>query len=222
LDATVPSDGATGVAVDTSIQLTFSEAMDTASVEGALSFAPAIACTFAWSSGDTVLTCDPDSDLAAGTDYDVTVSTSAQDADGTSLEAAASFGFETAAGPTPPAPTVVTVDPADGATGVPRNRSVTLTFSEPMDEASTEAALSFAPPVTCDVTWNAASTELTCSPQSDLAATTAYTVTVAGTAESQAGATLDGAFESTFTTGTTTLDVCTFGTSTFGSCVFGP
>jgi len=219
LDASAPTDGATGVAVGTDIVLTFSEAMNRASVESALSISPAVTCAFSWSPNDRVLTCDPNADLAAGTSYTVTVGTGAEDAGGTALSAAATVEFETASAA---GPNVVATDPDDGDADVALNQNVRVTFSEAMDEASTEAALSLTPGATCDVTWNAASTELACDPQADLQADTTYTLTVTGSAENQGGVALGTPFTSTFTTGTTTLGACTFGTSTFGDCVFGP
>ena len=219
LASSAPADGTTGVAVGTDIVLTFSEAMNRASVEGALSISPSVTCTFSWSPNDRVLTCDPNAGLAAGTSYTVTVGTGAQDAGGTALSAAATVGFETAS---VAGPNVVATDPVNGEAGVALNQNVRVTFSEAMDQASTEPALSLTPGATCDVTWNPASTDLTCDPQADLQASTQYTLTVAGSAESQGGVALGTPFTSTFTTGTTTLGTCTFGTSTFGDCVFGP
>jgi len=66
VDATDPDDGATGVPVDTAIEVTFSEAMDTASAEGAFSIDPAATGSFGWDAGDTVMTFTPDADLAGG------------------------------------------------------------------------------------------------------------------------------------------------------------
>lgn len=222
LVASAPAHGATGVAVDTNIVLTFSEAMDRASVEAALSITPAVTCAFTWSSSDTVLTCDPSTDLALATAYTVTVATSATDAGGTALATIATVAFETAAGPGPLVPAVVGTVPRDGETDVALNRNVQVSFSEAMDAVTTEAALSVVPGVTCDIAWNAAGTTATCVPQADFAADTTYTLSVTATAESRAGVALGARFTSTFTTGASTLGVCTFGASVFGACVFGP
>jgi hypothetical protein len=210
------------VDVHTDIVLTFSKAMDRTSVEAALSVTPAVTCAFTWSSSDTVLTCDPTTDLALATAYTVTVAANATDAAGTALATTVTVAFETATGPGPVAPVVVGTVPRDGETGVALNRNVQVTFSEAMDVVTTEAALSITPGVTCDVAWNAAGTTATCVPDADFAADTAYTLTVAATAESRAGVALGSRFASTFTTGASTLGVCTFGTSAFGACVFGP
>src|SRR5690606_1585612 len=56
-------------------------------------------------------------------------------------------------GPTPGGdgtpPKVVSTVPADGAAGVALNRSVVITFSEPMDRAKTQAAIVWTPDLDC-------------------------------------------------------------------------
>lgn len=95
LTATVPADGATNVVRNVAIALTFSEAMETAATEGAVTAMPAAPGTFAWSAGNTVLTLTPDANLAASTAYTVTVGTAARDAEGDAPAAALSFAFTT-------------------------------------------------------------------------------------------------------------------------------
>lgn len=60
--------------------------------------------------------------------------------------------------PEPPAsvdeaPYIIEFSPADGETGVGLKPVVSVTFSEPMDEASTEAAFSISPPVLGAFAW---------------------------------------------------------------------
>lgn len=119
-------------------------------------------------------------------------------------------------------PTVTTTNPANAAVNVPLTADVSVTFSQAMDPAATEAAFSTAPATDCTFSWNAAGTVLTCEPTSDLTADTAYTVTIAATATNAGGAPLASAFGFGFTTGAAISGTCTFGTSLFGSCRFGP
>jgi Big-like domain-containing protein len=65
--------------------------------------------------------------------------------------------------PTPSAPTVVSVSPADGASGVEGDTPIVIRFSEPMDRASTEAAYQSegAPSTAVTFSWSDDSTELT-------------------------------------------------------------
>jgi hypothetical protein len=120
------------------------------------------------------------------------------------------------------APTVTTTNPADGATDVSVTANVSVTFSQAMNQAGTEAAFSSVPAITCAFSWNPAGTAMTCAPASELAANTAYAVTIAATAETAVGTPLGSPFAFGFTTGGTVDDTCVFGTSLFGSCRFGP
>ena len=120
------------------------------------------------------------------------------------------------------APTVTATAPANGATDVAIATDVSVTFSQAMNPATTETAISTTPATDCAFSWNAAGTVLTCEPTSDLATNTAYTVTIATTATNAGGTPLASAFGFGFTTGAAISDTCTFGTSLFGSCRFGP
>jgi len=74
-------------------------------------------------------------------------------------------------------PTILATDPADGASSVPINASLVVTFSEPLIAGS--LAYTVTPPVSGTlVTWNAAGTVLTLS-HGGLAYSQTYTVTVA-------------------------------------------
>ena len=112
-------------------------------------------------------------------------------------------------------PPVVTVSaPAPGQNPFPVTDPIVLEFSRPMDRAATEAAFSVTPeaagePVAGTFRWSEGDTRLTFTPQADLAAQTAFTLTLAGTAEGAAGDPFDGdadgtggdAFQIAFTTG---------------------
>jgi hypothetical protein len=72
--------------------------------------------------------------------------------------------------PTPP--TIASVSPLDGATGVGPSSNVVIRFSEPMDRQATEAAFRLTKdgiPVSGSFSWNAAGTELTFDPSASLA-----------------------------------------------------
>jgi hypothetical protein len=105
--------------------------------------------------------------------------------------------------PTPP--TVVSVNPAAGATGVSVGTAVTVTFSEPLNAATvngTTITLQDAShdPVAATVTYNAATFAAVLTPVSRLATLTSYTVGVSTGVTDEAGNALAGAFSSTFTT----------------------
>jgi hypothetical protein len=145
ITTTSPGNGQTNVPLNTRIDMTWSKGMDKPSAEGAFSLAPPAAGTWSWSAGDTVQTFTPSAALQNQTQYAVMVNTSAKDAGGTSMATAFAMSFTTTKGTggntsdTIP-PTVVSTDPQDGATNVPRDKSVSITFSEAMDHPVTENA----------------------------------------------------------------------------------
>jgi hypothetical protein len=109
------------------------------------------------------------------------------------------------------APTIVSVSPADAATGVRQNANIVVTFSEPMDRVTTQAAyqsLSILPS-TVTFSWNDESTVLTINPSMDLqyvestdlaAAARVYSVAITTTAEDEAGNRLQNDAEWSFQT----------------------
>ena len=81
------------------------------------------------------------------------------------------------------APTITSVSPVSGATGVPGTAAVTASFSEAMDTASAQAAFSLVPsaggaPVAGQFSWSG--NAMTFRPSAALAPSTQYTATVAG------------------------------------------
>jgi hypothetical protein len=89
-------------------------------------------------------------------------------------------------------PTVATVTPASGATGVSRSTTVTATFSEPMDASTVVAAnveLRDAANtlVAASVAYNAATRVATLTPSATLAAATVYTARVKSGVKDVAG-----------------------------------
>jgi hypothetical protein len=108
-------------------------------------------------------------------------------------------------------PSIVSVYPEDGATGIRSAENIVITFSEPMDHASTEAAFA---PASGDLRpasflWNASSTVLTVNPLTalvyaegtDLAiAARQYSASLEGTAEDESGNRLADDFAWTFAT----------------------
>jgi hypothetical protein len=92
--STYPAGGATGVPINTQIRVTFSEAMDTASVEAAFDIAPATAGSFQWAS-DSVGYWKPAQLLAVQTQYTFSVETSAVSRSGLHLASQLSVSFST-------------------------------------------------------------------------------------------------------------------------------
>ena len=87
----------TDVPVTTNVTVTFDEAMNKTSAEGALSIMPDVTGTFSWS-GDTMIF-TPDSNLAYDTTYNITIGTDAKDLAGIPLAESFEWNFTTTTAP---------------------------------------------------------------------------------------------------------------------------
>ena len=90
---TVPADGATDVALDGPIAVSFSTLMDTASVEASLRLRPAFPHELRWSG--LLLEIVPDQPLETDREYEITVGEGAFDLAGVALDAPATLTFRT-------------------------------------------------------------------------------------------------------------------------------
>jgi subtilisin len=101
------------------------------------------------------------------------------------------------------APTVTAVAPAPGSTGVAPSSTVSVTFSEPMDPASTQTAMTLVrtgdgASVPGSYSWSG--TRLTLRPTTVLAEGVGYTIRLSATAKDLAGNALGTARSGSFTT----------------------
>ncbi|MCL0098945.1 Ig-like domain-containing protein, partial [Dehalococcoidia bacterium] len=112
--ATSPEADDTEVLIDTNIEVTFSEAMDTGSAEGAFSISPDVSGVFSWL--DNTMTFNPDENLAYNTTYTVTIGTGAMDLAGNPMAVAHSWSFTTMAELPPPTPPTVETSEATEVT----------------------------------------------------------------------------------------------------------
>lgn len=99
VSSTSPLDGASDVAVDSTVTVTFSEEMDAATITEAtvtLEDAGSNPVDGSVTSSGTTATFTPDTDLECNTTYTVRVSTGAEDLAGNQLESEYSFSFTTA------------------------------------------------------------------------------------------------------------------------------
>jgi hypothetical protein len=206
---TNPTNNATGVAPSSTIKVTFSEAMDASTVVAAnfvltkvTGTSAIISGTVAYDAATHVATFTP-SGLAELTGYSMAVSGNVKDAAGNVMGGAYVFSFTTGDAT---APSVTTVVPANAATNIALNTTVKVTFSEPMNAGSVNAATftlkntltSAVVPAT--VVYDAATSSATLTPSGALLGNTGYTVTVTTGATDAAGNPLGAAFTSSFTT----------------------
>ena len=134
--ATTPTNGAVSQATNTDITVTFSEPVNVAGnwfqIVCTASGTRNVADT-AVTGGPTTFTINPNTDFTAGETCTVTIvaaQVTDQDADDPPDNMAANFVFSFTM---EDAPTVTATTPTNGATQVPNNTNVSITFSEPVD-----------------------------------------------------------------------------------------
>ncbi|PLX88341.1 MAG: hypothetical protein C0619_12960, partial [Desulfuromonas sp.] len=119
--------------------------------------------------------------LEYATGYEVTLSTAVTDLAGNSLVETYTSNFSTITEPDLTPPTVLGTNPAEGATDIPLNSSITVTFSEPINPASAISSNfilvdNLANPVSGQVSGSANTATFT--PDAPLDYSTTYTATV--------------------------------------------
>lgn len=206
LVSTSPANNADRVLVGFFVVLTFSEAMEPASV--GLTFQPDYdEGEGTWSlDGRTVTYSAPPAMFQPLTQY--LVSVDGRDLAGNPLTGLKAFNFVTNAVTDTTRPTVVASAPAAGATNVSVNVRPSVTFSEPMNAAS--VATSFllqnrgdGGSPSCTVQPDPSGTTFTCIPSGLLQGSSSHSVSVGVTATDGAGNMLAGPFSFSFETGTT-------------------
>ncbi len=199
--ATNPASSATNVGVSVKPTVTFSEAMDAASITpSTVKLIDAAGAAIAQAAGSPALSGDgktatitPSANLKYSTTYRVQViggSAGAKDAAGKALAAdwTQTPGFTTAAAPDTTAPTVSSSSPADASTNIAVSVKPYVTFSEAMSAASiTSSTVRLLDPAGNPVAQAAGSPALsadhktaTITPAASLKETTVYKVQVVG------------------------------------------
>ena len=211
-----PAQGATGVAVTTTVTATFNMAMSPASITtGTFTLAGpgGAAVTGAVTYSGLVAKFTPAASLANGTTYTATITTGAATPGGAELVSDYVWTFTTAAAiipPVPPVPFVVSVTPLPFADPVALAAPITATFSQPMSCASLQTAFTVTAPgdvpvtgvVTC-VLNESGDTVATFTPTGGALPSygTTYTATIStGATDTPAGTALASNYVWTFTT----------------------
>jgi len=205
---TNPINNATDVALNYQIVTTFSEPMNSATItsltytlkQGTISVSGDIVYT-----GNTA-SFTPVDDLLPNKVYTVTITTGAKDMAGNGLAVNSVFTFTTGDVQDVVLPMVNSTDPLNNATGIARNKVISIGFSEAMD-ASTISTATFTvkqgtTPVTGIVAYSG--TTATFTPSAILDANVEYTATIATGAKDLAGNALAANTVWRFTTSTAT------------------
>jgi Bacterial Ig-like domain len=198
-----PAEDVAEVLPNAPIVVFFDTSMDKSSAETAFSLkrtsdGAVVRGSFGWYA-PSVLIFKPDTDLAGGTQYTASVSTTAQNLGGFPLPVAKTWRFTTTN-----RPIIDKVYPAAGATGVSPSSVTYAIFNKAMDKPSAEAAFSLkrtsdGAPVSGSFGWYG--NALIFLPNAGLAAGTQYTAAISGAAKDLAGNTLANPTTWRYTTG---------------------
>ena len=136
--STIPANAATNVAFNQAVSITFSEAMNPATISSttftlAGPGGTAVAGLVSYATIGNAATFTPAADLAPSTLFTATMTTGATDLAGNALATNYVWTFTTGAAPDTTPPTVVSTVPLNAATGVPINQAMSATFSKAMD-----------------------------------------------------------------------------------------
>jgi len=220
-----PLVGAVGVCPNTVVTATFSKVMNLATINGTTFTltgpgTTAVAGVVTYTASTATFT--PSNPLALNTVYTATITTGAQDTSGKALASNFAWSFTTGSATCAP-PTVISVAPPNGATGICPNTVVTATFSEAMKPSTintTTFTLTGPGPtsVAGAVSYAVSSNAATFTPTNPLATSTTYTATITTGAQDLAGNGLASNYVWTFTTSATSCQAtvplgtaCTFG-----------
>jgi O-glycosyl hydrolase len=204
-----PANGATGVAITSTVTATFDMAI-TASTLTTSTFTltpqggSAITGTVSYSGINDTATFSPSASLANNTTYTATITTGVQSTAGTALPSTYTWSFTTAP---VAAPTVTAVTPTNGSTGVAITSAVTATFSEAMNASTlTGSTFTLTPQggsaVAGTVSYNSNNLTATLAPGAPLAYNTTYTAEITTGVASSTGTALAANYTWTFTTAT--------------------
>jgi len=171
-----PANGATNVSCEKVITVTFSENIITGNNFGTITLkAGETTISTSNSVSGAILTITPSARLEKGTIYTLSVPTGAvNDVNNNPLAQGYEFGFLTM-----DPPTVTGSDPVNGATNVPLNKVISVTFSKDIDQGTNWSGISVCAgttPVAANASINGG--VLTITPSSNLSDDVNYTVTI--------------------------------------------
>jgi hypothetical protein len=209
--STKPENNAVDVELNKKITATFSEAMESSTINTS---------SFTLKDGETIVegvvsytgliaTFTPANILTAGITYTAMISTEVENLDGIAIAGNKVWSFTTGDVSDEILPTITSINPANSAVDVFLNKTVTATFSEEMDPLTisntTFTVKKGQTAVTGTVSYSG--TTATFAPKSTLAAETLYTATITTGVKDLAGNALAENKVWSFTTGTTTASL---------------
>jgi len=190
-----------GVGTNRAVGVVFSKPMDPASINAGSFIVAGVTGSVAYDAANKIASFKPSPDFVVNTMYSATITTGARDMNGTPLAAPFNFSFTTRATTDTSPPEIVAINVAAGATCVPLDQKISVTFDEQMDSLTLNPSTFFIEGVAGSVTFNVLSQTATFTPSAMLAANTTFTITVTTGAKDLGGVPLAAPFHQTFTTG---------------------
>jgi Bacterial Ig-like domain len=189
-----------GVGTNREIAVVFSKPMDPASINAGSFVIAGVAGTVTYDTTNKIGAFKPSSAFAPNTMYNVSITVAARDLSGTPLAAPFNFSFTTPATKDTSPPDIVAINVAGGATCVPLDQKIKVTFNEAMDSLTINPSTFFIEGVAGAVTYDVISQTATFTPSANLAANTTFTIKVTTGAKDMGGVPLAAPFHQTFTT----------------------
>jgi hypothetical protein len=190
-----------GVATNRAVGVVFSKPMDPASINTGTFTVGGVAGAVMYDTANNIASFKPSPDFAPNTMFNASITTGARDISGTPLAAPFNFSFTTRATTDTSPPDIVAINLAVGATCVPLDQKIKVTFDEQMDSLTINPSTFFIEGVTGAVIYDVVSQTATLTPSANLAANTTFTITVTTGAKDLGGVPLAAPFHQTFTTG---------------------
>ena len=199
-----PANSATSVAITKVVNVSFSKALNSTTVNSSTFTLKQGSSTVAGNvtySGSTA-SFTPSASLAYSTTYTGTITTGVKDIAGNALASNYTFSFTTGAAPDLTPPTVASTSPANNTTAVSTSQGVGITFSEAMTATSITTSTFTLKQGTTAVPGTVAysGTTATFTPSAALTAGTVYTASMSTGAKDMAGNMLTTAMSWSFTT----------------------
>ncbi len=194
-----PGNGDVNVSLHLPILIIFSEAMNMQETQNAIAISPSLSLQWQWSADRKMLTIGHSALFTPSTTYTLSISTGARDIAGNRLLLPFQIRFTTASeGQDTQPPQILYTEPQNNATNIPVRQTVRIVFNEPMNQSSTESAITIQPSVAPNFFWDDLGTVLSFTAQFQEGVT--YTITVGTGAKDLSGNLLLSSFTFQFTT----------------------
>jgi hypothetical protein len=190
-----------GVGTNRAVGVVFNKPMDPSSINTGTFMVAGVAGTVTYDTANMIAAFKPFADFAPNTMFNASITVGARDVSGTPLAAPFNFSFTTRPTKDTSPPDIVAINVAAGATCVPLDQKIKVTFDEQMDSLTINPSTFFIEGVAGAVTYDVVSQTATFSPSANLAANTTFTITVTTGAKDMGGVPLAAPFHQTFTTG---------------------